>query len=365
MAKQDELIAIQAQHNVYIQKLAAQYSNDALPFIETMQAEIAARLELEVGRNLTPKRREKLLHDINDIVTVNLRDYTKSLSSSDIELGGYEAAFQAKTLNTMVVAETVAPSQADVNKVAKSTLIKLGDGSYTSYNQMLQRYYKGNAEQITNIVGQGFQSGVSTRDIIKDVMNEVDNRIVKTKKEAKRIAVTGTNHYANQARKTYFEDTDVVIGTRRIATIDSSTSGYCRGVDNTVVLKTDAAYSRAFAPFHPNCRTANIPEVSDLDEFGGERPSNFRDAETGLLDPKPIDTKKIYYDELSKLNKADMDFIIGPSLGRAFRKGLRDKTLTPASFAKLTISDIETRPLSIKEIKERDNALSRILRAQD
>jgi SPP1 gp7 family putative phage head morphogenesis protein len=365
MAKQDELIAIQAQHNVYIQKLAAQYSNDALPFIETMQAEIAARLELEVGRNLTPKRRERLLHDINDIVTVNLRDYTKSLSSSDIELGGYEAAFQAKTLNTMVVAETVAPSRADVNEVAKSTLIKLGDGSYTSYNQMLQRYYKGNAEQITNIVGQGFQSGVSTRDIIKDVMSEVDNRIVKTKKEAKRIAVTGTNHYANQARKTYFEDTDVVIGTRRIATIDSSTSGYCRGVDNTVVLKTDAAYSRAFAPFHPNCRTANIPEVSDLDEFGGERPSNFRDAETGLLDPKPIDTKKIYYDELSKLNKADMDFIIGPSLGKAFRKGLRDKTLTPASFAKLTISDIETRPLSIKEIKDRDNALSRILRAQD
>lgn len=367
MATSNDLISIEASHNLYVQRLAAQYGNDALPYIESMQEQITARVNREVGKNLTANRRDKLLKDIDTIVNTELRSYTRDLSKNDADFGKYEADWQGKTLGSMHSIEPVVIGKQVINQTAKNTLIKLGDGSYTSYNQMLSNYTATNAQQITNIVAQGFSTGMTTREIANQVLDDVDNRVVKTKRDAKFIARTGTNHYANQARRTYFSEEPVVIGTRRIATLDSATSGYCRGIDNTVVLKDDPDYATAFAPFHPNCRTANAPEIDDViaGPIEGDRPENFRDAESGLLDPGTTSSKKIYYESFKSLDAASQDAILGPSLGRAFRKGIKDGTLTPQSFAKLTIDEKNLIPLTLTEMKSKDTALAKILKEQD
>jgi hypothetical protein len=666
MAINSELVAIEATHNLYIQRLAAQYGNEALPFIESMQERITNRINREVGKNLTPNRRQKLLSDIDEIVNEELKGWTGTLRVNNADLGKYEADFQGKTVASMYpAAEAATVAKSVVKSEANNTLIKLGDDSYTSYNQMLSNYTRQNAEQINNIVAQGFVSGQTTRDIANQVLSEVDNRIVKTKKQAKAVARTGTNHYANVARKVYFDNEPIVIGTRRIATLDSATSqfcfagetsflpigdltsiyrakysgeiitldfstgdklagtpnhpiltqygwtplgeidpskhivytvernifgfmskknvnapttfsklfdslskspvvdvkstdstavdfygdgvrmngkinilspkghlwsdfksvigehivdnlfgfghgcsslsgegnlfnrglvwlpsikaskltarivellknpglrsskfsfnftrsksivkhldslfsmlnnkvvalstlpsahessilkklsdgrscdiilssdgcgartftvkpvnivsmssefrdchvytsscgqGYymagsaivknCRSIDNTVVLKTDPNYRSAFSPFHPNCRTANIPELDSRythEDEGGERPENFRDAESGYLMPDTTSSKKIFYEAFRSLDAATQDQQLGPTLGRAFRKGLRDGTITPESFAKMTVDEKNLRPLTLKEMEKKDNALGRILREQ-
>lgn len=368
MAINQELISIEASHSIYVERLASGFGNDAIPFIDSVSAKISARLNKEVGKNLTPLRRERLLKDIELITATELKDYTKLLAVNDKEFGGYESAFQAKAVNGLITnAVTIPAAESVVNTQAKNTLIKLGEGSYTTYNQMLSNYWKNNAEQVTNIVAQGFVNGVSTRETTNRIMNEVDNRLAKSKKGAKSIARTGTNHYANQARKSYFEDNEVIVGTRRIATVDSITSQFCRGVDQTVVLKTSASYSSSFAPFHPNCRTANVPEIDSRytqEDDGGDRATNFRDADSGLLDPKPVSSKNIYYDELRKLDAASQDKVLGPSLGKAYRKGLKDGSLTPESFAKLTIDPKLNKAYTLTELREQDNVLSDILNKQ-
>lgn len=360
-----ELISINASHSYYIQRLAAQLGNESQPYIDTMVSQISVRLERETGKNLTPHRREKLLEDIDAIVLENLTAYTHHMESQNKELSEYEAEWQAKTLAAHYEKiETVVVAKGLLHDSGKNTLIKLGDGSYTTYTAMLSNYSKQNAEQITNIIANGYQSGVSTREIAKQVMQEVDNRSVKSFKQAKNLAKAGTNHYANQARKVYFDAEDYVIGTRRIATLDSVTSGYCRSIDNTVVKKTDPKYNKAFGPFHYGCRTANTPEVdarlkgsTDKDTRG----SNFRDAESDLLQPKQVSSQNIYYEELSTLDKKSQDMVLGSTLGKAFRKGLDDGSLTPKSFAKMTIDSIEQRPLTRKEMKKKDNALADLL----
>jgi len=55
---------------------------------------------------------------------------------------------------------------------------------------------------------------------------------------------------------------------------------------------------------------------------------------------------------------------LGPTLGKAFRKGLKNKTITPSSFAAMTIDEKNLTPLTLKELEAKDNALGRILRAQ-
>lgn len=366
MALNEQLISINASHAIYVNRLAVGLGNDAIPFVDKVNVAIEARLAREVGKNLTPMRREKLLEDIHAITADNLKEYTRELAVENREFGGYESGFQAKSVNGLLVnVETIPATTAAVNKAAKNTLITLGEGSYTTYNEMLSRYWRDNATQVTNIVANGFQSGMTTREIANSVMSEVDVRLGKSKKQAVSLARTGTNHYANQARKEYFEENDVIIGTRRIATLDSSTSGFCRGIDQTVVLKGDSAYRGAFAPFHPNCRTANVPEINGKftqDDDEGDRASNFR--VDGDLDPKPVDSKNIYYESLSKLDAGSQDAVLGPSLGKAYRKMLKDGG-TPAEFAAMTVNEKFNKAYTLDQLKKRDNVLADILKAQE
>ena len=363
----EELTAIQSQHGVYIQRLAAKYGNESKPFIDSMSERISARINREVGKNLTPNRRAKLLEDINEIVSEELKGYTDSLKANNADLGKYEAGFQAKTLASLYEsAEAVTISKSVIRTNANNTLIKLGEGSYTSYVQMLNNYVSQNKEQINNIVAQGFVSGKTTREIASGVLSEIDSRTAKSRKQAMNIARTGTNHYANSARKTYFDNEPIVIGTRRIATLDSQTSQFCRGIDNTVVLKTDPGFNKAFAPFHPNCRTANIPEVDARYKFeddGGERPENFRDAKSGLLEPSTTSSKKTYYEAIKGLDAQSQDAVLGQTLGKAFRKGIKEGSLTPESFAKMTIDEKNLKPLSLKEMEAKDNELGRLIKS--
>ena len=369
MAQQnDELVAIQAEHSRYIQRLAAGLGNDSDPYIDSMSDRITARINREVGKNLTPLRRENLLKDINTIVSEELTSYTKELSKGDLDVGVYEAKFQADAIAKVfpTVEATATVSRSVIKTQANNTLIKLGEGSYTSYNQMLKQYTANNAEQITNIVAQGFVGGQTTREITNQVLAEVDNRIVKTRKQARGIARTGTTHYANQARRAYFEEEDVVIGTQNISVMDSLTSGFCRSIDLRITLKTDPNYSKAFAPFHNFCRGSNSPVVDARyrsDDESGERPENFRDADSGLLEPGTTSSKKIYYEAFKGLDAKSQDLVLGPTLGKAFRKGIKEGTLTPESFAKLTIDEKNLKPLTLRELEAKDNELSRLIKS--
>lgn len=364
-----QLIEINAIHSLHIQRLAAQQGNNFIPYKEAMEEAITARISREVGKNLTSNRRAKLLDDIAEIINGQFTAYNKELRKTNLETGVYEAGWQGKAIQTVYpTVEAVTVTQSAINQNAKNTLIKLGEGSYTSYNQMLNNFSRNEQEAINNIVARGFTSGMTTRDIANQVLDEVGGKLNGSRKKAMLVARNGTNHYANQARRTYFDKEDVVTGTTRIATLDSVTTSFCRGVDQTTVKKTDPGYDSAFAPFHGGCRTTNIPDVDaryKSDDEDGDRPENFRDAESGYLMPGTTSSNKIFYEAFKNLDAKTQDQQLGVTLGKAFRKGMKDGSLTPESFAKLTVSNIEQRGLTINEILQKDNALSRIIVEQN
>ena len=108
---------------------------------------------------------------------------------------------------------------------------------------------------------------------------------------------------------------------------------------------------------HPNCRSALTYEVDDrysLDDEDSKRASAF--TVDGKRNPKPVSSEGIYYDKLKQLSAKDQDAVLGPTLGRAFRK-----INNPPEFAKATIDRLGN-PLTISEMKQRDNRLGEILR---
>ena len=107
-----------------------------------------------------------------------------------------------------------------------------------------------------------------------------------------------------------------------------------------------------------NCRSALTFDVDDrfkLDAGDTKKASSFN--VDGKRDPKPIDSDSIYYENLKKLSARDQDAAIGPTLGKALRK------MDAAKFAKMT-GDSMNNALTIKQMKEKNNELGRILRSQ-
>mgnify|MGYP003627928982 CR=1 FL=1 len=132
----------------------------------------------------------------------------------------------------------------------------------------------------------------------------------------------------------------------------------CARLDQTTYLKGDSKLSSVTPPLHPNCRSALTFDVDDrfkLDAGDTKKASSFN--VDGKRDPKPIDSDSIYYENLKKLSARDQDVAIGPTLGKALRK------MDAKTFAKMT-GDSMNNALTIKQMKEKNNELGRILRSQ-
>ena len=150
-----------------------------------------------------------------------------------------------------------------------------------------------------------------------------------------------------------------MVGYEFVAVLDSRTSQQCRSLDGTTYKKGDPKLAAITPPLHPNCRSRLVYEVSpeyQTDDEEKMRSSAFR--VDGKLDPKPVKSGEKYYDYMARLSAKDQDLILGPTLGKAFRK-MDD----PDKFARLTIDSLGN-PLTITELKQRDNELSRILKKQ-
>lgn len=135
----------------------------------------------------------------------------------------------------------------------------------------------------------------------------------------------------------------------------------CRSLDGVVMKSNDPRFGKFKPPRHPNCRTSLAPEIDGrlkYDDSAAERPTNF--TVDGKKDPKRVSSKRTYYEEMRKLSAADQDAILGPSLGKAFRK-MDD----PDKFARETINQATLQPLTLTEMKKKDNELAMILKAQE
>jgi len=363
----DQLITIFSQHTVYLQRVGASLGNDVIPYLEKIETETNAVFAKYRGKGLTPLRAKKIQDEINEITRSNLQAYIKDLRKSNRAVGENEAEFATKTLNGIVKNDdfnSVTPSAAQVNALAVATPLKLSENSFVTYNNMMSQYWQKWTRETDAIVQQGFVEGGTIQEIQKRVMDsfQLEGKNSKTvlsraRRSARQVAITGTNHYANQARIAFVDQNDEVLdGYRFLAVLDSRTSQQCRSLDQTVIPADSPKLSRLTPPLHPNCRSALVYEVKDeysTTDKDTDRASNFE--VDGKSDPKPVSSTRTYYENMKKLSAADQDVILGPTLGKAFRK-LND----PEAFAKLTIDSLGN-PLTITEMKERDNQLSRIL----
>lgn len=363
----DLLITAFASHTLSLQRVGAKLGNNVDSYLVEIEDEVNKVFVYYKNKNLTTKRIRKIEQQINEIVKEKLKSYTSQLKVEHKKVGKEEIAFSVSILNSVIESGNIkfaSPSSAQVSAAAVASPIKLGKNSYVTYTNMMTQYWKKWTAETDAIVKQGFLEGGTVQDIQSRVMQSFGLEgpksktvLSRAKRSARSIAITGTNHYANQSRVMFADSNDETLkGFRFISVMDSRTSTQCRALDQRVITENVSKFT---PPLHPNCRSALIYEIADkykIDDSDSKRPSNF--VVDGASDTKKVSSDSTYYNNLKKLNAKDQDLVLGPTLGKAFRK-----MDNPDKFAKLTIDSLNN-PLTITQMKQKDNELARILRAQ-
>lgn len=366
----EKMTTIYSHHTISLQRLGATEGLKVTPYLEAIENDVVSILNKYRKRKVTPALQADIQKQISEATRKHLQDYTSQLKVENRAVGAYEAEFAATTLNSVVENEdfnATVPSAAAVNSVATITPVKLGANSYSAYSSMMSNYWGKWADEVDGVVMSGFQTGRTIPEVTNAILEQMDlsksgttkTVLDRARRSAKQLAITGVNHYANTARIAFVDKNDKILkGYRFLAVNDSRTSRTCARLDQTVYLKNDPKLSSVTPPLHPNCRSALTYEVDDrfkLDTSETQKASSFN--VDGKRDGKQVDSDSIYYENLKKLKATDQDAAIGPTLGRALRK------MDAKEFAKMT-GDSMNRPLTIKQMKEKNNELGRILRAQ-
>ena len=366
----EKLTTIYSQHTVYLQRLGATEGLKVTPYLVLIENDVVSILNKYRKRKVTAALQQTIQEQINEATRKHLQDYTSALKVENRALGAYEAEFAATTLSGVVDNEDFnakIPSAAAVNSVATITPVKLGANSFTAYSSMMKNYWGKWSDEIHGIVQAGFLEGSTIPEITNAITAQMDlsksgttkSVLDRARRSAKQLAITGTNHYANTARIAFVDENDDILkGYRFLAVNDSRTSRTCARLDQTVWPANSPKLSSVTPPLHPNCRSALAFEVDDrfkLDTDATKKASSFNVA--GKRDPKQVSSDSIYYENLKKLSARDQDAAIGPTLGKALRQ------MNASDFAKMT-GDSMNNPLTIKQMKQKNNELGRILRSQ-
>lgn len=361
MATVEKIITAYSSHQINLERLNATLGNQFAPFIERVTERVTALINKLPARNPFA-RLQSTLDAVDVIVKEELREAIKQLKASQREIGKNEIAFNEKVLGSVIKSEVdfTSPSIAQIATAVNAAPIKMGDGSYTTYQRMFRKYTEDRANMMDGIIRNGFASGTTNREIAERILADLPTWNKNAESTARTLARTGTNHYATQARlELGKENEDIITGWRYVATIDSRTCPICRPADGTVMKESDPKFGSFKPPRHPNTRSCLAPVIDGrytYDTSESKRPTNF--TVDGKKDFKRVDSKKTYYEEFSKLSAKDQDAILGSTLGKAFRK-LDD----PDAFAKMTIDSKTLRPLTIEQLKRKQNRLAEILKS--
>lgn len=336
-------------HQVWLQRNASHEVNEMLPFIQQMRDEVRAQVLQFGDDNRTRQNLEKLLRDLDDILTGITVDWQEKLSEDLQTLAEYEADWTTKTLTANVDAEFVTPSPEQVWSAVKWNPLALSDKPADLFG-MMTGWGDAEVARLVNGVKMGFVQGKTTRQIVKEVVGTGGLADV-SQRNAATVIRTALNHVSTQARETvYKKNSDIIERYEWVSTLDSRTSTICRSRDGQ---KYEIGKG-PLPPAHPNCRSATAPVISDEYDFldaGAKRAA--RGAEGGTQ----VDASTTYYEFLKQQPAWFVDEALGPTRGKIFR----NSGISPEEFRVISVDGFG-RPLTLNEMADLDKRVADYLK---
>lgn len=390
------LINDSASHELYLARLASGMLNDKLyPAQESLYKQV--RLLLLDAENITSRKQlatlTKAVRKATEAaMTEAWAETTKELS----EVAVYEAAFYAQLLGAYGAVELSVPKAKTITDYVDEALISLQSGTRSSvgtWAEFVTNNVTSYANEYDNAIKAGYIERESISQTAKRIRAVTDGLL---RREVETLARTGMIHYTAQARQAMaLDNLDIVDRELPLVVFDNRTSNRCLGISSKYGKKgwPIGESPIGYPPYHFSCRTSIIfllkgqtelpstrAAVGGRDTAEAKRLFEEKQARLQALRDKRAEERaegKVTPETASQVRykgKADANIFkpgqIDANIG--VDTWLRDQ---PAYFiedtlgktkAKLFMSgeyklerfvDATGRSLSIKELRERDEAL--------
>lgn len=346
------LISAFISHQIWLQRNATSEVNQLTSFIEQMRQDVKQAVLAFGDESRTKAKLTKMLKDLTGTLYALGNDWDEKLVADLQELAKYEAKWATETMADATGVNFTTPTPEQVWSAVKFNPLAL-DGKPVEFTQLVQGWKETEVARLVQGVKSGFVQGLTTRQIVKNVVGPGGLGDV-SERHAATVVRTALNHVSTQAKAITFEkNSDVVIGYGLVVTFDSKTSPICRSWPLNEVYKIGEG---PLPPFHGNCRTTTYPVVSSEFDFldaGAKRAA--RGADGGMQ----IDANTSYYDFLKQQPAWFQDQALGPVRGKIFRNA----GMTPEEFRVASVDGFG-RPLTLKEMAETDKRVRDYLKGE-
>lgn len=238
-------------HQIWLQRTASHEANLVEPFMKQMRDEIRANVLSFGDDSRTAARLNKMLREIEDVLYGITGAWDDKLLDDMKELAKYEAGWTTRTLTANVDANFTTPSPEQVWSAIKFQPLAL-DNRPVDFIKLLDNWSDVEVSRLVTGVKSGFVQGLTTRDIVKQVVGAGGLADV-SERNAKAVVKTAVNHVSTVAKDaTYDKNSDVIEGYELVVTLDSRTSAICRGWPQGKVYRLNDDYQPK-PPFHVAC----------------------------------------------------------------------------------------------------------------
>ncbi|GGY87657.1 hypothetical protein [Shewanella fodinae] len=290
MATEQELQAVELAiiaaldiHSHYQHRAASAVVNDINKSLQKVGNSTAKELlaildeltDFEKSRFLSGNFTTARLRELRDIIDGYasgagnaLNDAWTATASS---YAAYEASYMASVISAVFEDAPEVPD-TDFYQLAISKPFS-GGKPYGGklMNELLADYTTDQRALLLSTVRIGVSSGLTTSDIVKQVrgtsaLNFQDGITQQARNSAEMLVRTAREHLSSQAYSNIYQmlGAPYVID---VATLDGRTSKYCASIDGSL---HDANQPHPEPPYHPHCRTKQIPSYDG--EIEGNRP---------------------------------------------------------------------------------------------
>ncbi|AUR92850.1 putative head morphogenesis protein [Vibrio phage 1.178.O._10N.286.45.E12] len=272
----DTVLATTIAHEIQLIRYSKTIGKDAGVYVDNIMKALREEL-LSTDKVTTKKQRDELIKFINELFASELGDWNSELESDLTRLIKEEAKFYQASLASLIGEKVARPTLESITKAAYSTEMVLNGQAYT-VNGRIKQYDVNSVDKVKRIVTGGWRDGLTTYEMMQQIngkqASSVGNQM---RKGANILAKDLTSHISSTAKtKVGMDNSDIVIGEKAVATLDSRTSEKCARIaseDNggREYIYAEVGYNFERPPHHwGGCRTTHryllAPEYEALEE---------------------------------------------------------------------------------------------------
>lgn len=350
------------EHQIALTRYINGRASVAVKMVDPIGALIKRLLnDVETDRFSSMKELDDIIKQVRTEMNKQFNDITATMQTDISDVMRNESEFQATTINGVTGVKPVVPPISAIRKSVNARGVLTGSKqSRISFDDMVSGWHSTEKDRVIGSIVSGFYQGLTVNQISKNVVGlkshqYKDGLLNMTRSNIRGLVKTSLSQVSSSAKAEFAnKNTDIIIGMKDVATLDSDTSMQCKSRDQTIYLFKTYGANYPQPSYHFNCRTIQTPVLSpeyDNLETAGVRPS-VADGEA-----KQVSDKMSYYQWLEKQNKA----VQVDSLGAERAAIFRNAGLTAAEFKKAA-TDQFFNPLTIEQMAAKDKRIADYLR---